>query len=589
MVFEDVVGQDHITKTLRNAIATGRISHSYIFSGARGCGKTTTARILARAINCLHPNNQNPDNDCELCTEILENRSVNVFEIDGASNRGVDEIRNLREAVRYGPAKGKYKVYIIDEVHMLTKEAFNALLKTLEEPPSYIIFVFATTEIHKVPLTILSRCQRFDFRRISIKDITDRLTFIAKKEKITVENDGDNDALTLIAKRADGSMRDAQSMFDQVVSYCGTKISSKQIAEMWNIIDEEMYFRVTDAITGHDTKAGVLLAQEISAAGVDLREFLHGLIEHFRNILVARVTNSTALIETSESYKKRYQEHAATLSENDLLRLIKIASDIAASLRWSQQPRLSLELGIVQMTSLDSSVNIGKLLQDLSELKKKVSDSGDDDLRATSVPPGPRQRTEWADAPAHDTPPPRKQFTTGRPASSGSGSEFQPPARPRIALAESLQPSSTAEITRPPATAEIATSAATEMVSLSADDVRGKWSSFVNETRRHRIDLWSMLSETTVVGIQAEKVQIACPDDFHMDALKRNRQFLTDLAQRVYGARIVLETLLDKNTAQAPAQSGPAPTPEQSAADDALQQHPVVQDLKKEFGAVVIK
>src|SRR5258708_7705759 len=226
-VFEDVVGQQHVATTLRNAMATDRLSHAYIFSGGRGCGKTTTARILAKAINCLHPKNQNPDNECELCREITENRSVNVFEIDGASNRGVDEIRNLREAVRYGPAKGKYKVYIIDEVHMLTKEAFNALLKTLEEPPPYIIFIFATTEIHKVPLTILSRCQRFDFRRIAIEEIIGRLKFIAKEEGITI----DEDALLMVAKRADGSMRDAQSIFDQIVSFSGKKINASQIIE----------------------------------------------------------------------------------------------------------------------------------------------------------------------------------------------------------------------------------------------------------------------------------------------------------------------------------------------------------------------
>src|SRR5689334_3904974 len=217
MVFEDIVGQEHVTTTLRNAVGTERLSHAYIFSGPRGVGKTTCARILAKVINCLHPADLNPDNSCELCEEITAGRSVNVFEIDGASNRGVEEIRNLREAVRYPPARGRYKVYIIDEVHMLTKEAFNALLKTLEEPPPFVIFIFATTEIHKVPLTILSRCQRFDFRRIGIGEITARLAHIAAAEKIRI----DDDALLLVAKRGDGSMRDAQSIFDQVVSFCG--------------------------------------------------------------------------------------------------------------------------------------------------------------------------------------------------------------------------------------------------------------------------------------------------------------------------------------------------------------------------------
>src|ERR1700690_2792850 len=241
MVFEDIIGQSHIATTLRNAISTNRLSNAYIFSGRRGDGKTTTARILAKAINCLHPKEFNPDNTCELCKEITEGRSVNVFEIDGASNRGVDEIRNLREAVRYAPARGKYKVYIIDEVHMLTKEAFNALLKTLEEPPSHVLFIFATTEVHKVPSTILSRCQRYDFRRITIEDIMSRLRFIAGEEKIMI----DDDSLMIIAKKGDGSMRDAQSIFDQVVSYCGTAITAPQIMSLLNVVDQEFFFRVS--------------------------------------------------------------------------------------------------------------------------------------------------------------------------------------------------------------------------------------------------------------------------------------------------------------------------------------------------------
>jgi DNA polymerase-3 subunit gamma/tau len=287
MVFEDVVGQAHVTTTLRNAIASNRLSHAYIFSGPRGVGKTTTARILAKAINCLHPaKDHNPDNGCELCQEITEGRSVNVFEIDGASNRGIDEIRNLREAVRYGPAKGKYKVYIIDEVHMLTKEAFNALLKTLEEPPAYILFIFATTEVHKVPATILSRCQRFDFKRNTIEEITERLLFIAREEKIEISED----ALMLIAKKADGSMRDGQSIFDQIVAFCGEKIDAKQIRDALNIVDQELFFRTTDIIKAKDAKGCLALVEEIVNQGVDLREFLQGLNEHFRNLLVANVT-----------------------------------------------------------------------------------------------------------------------------------------------------------------------------------------------------------------------------------------------------------------------------------------------------------
>src|SRR5512135_154920 len=274
-VFEDVVGQGHITRTLQNAILSGRLAHAYLFSGPRGVGKTTTARILAKAVNCLNPRDSNPDNECELCREITEGRSFDVLEIDGASNRGVEEIRNLREAVRYAPTKGKYKVYIIDEVHMLTKEAFNALLKTLEEPPVHIMFIFATTEIHKLPATILSRCQRFDFRRIAVQEMMGNLGAIAKDEGVTI----DNDALLLIAKRGDGSLRDAQSVFDQIVSLCGKEITHQQILNALNIVDQEVYFRVTGLIKARDAKGGLDLVGELMSGGHDIREFLGGLTE----------------------------------------------------------------------------------------------------------------------------------------------------------------------------------------------------------------------------------------------------------------------------------------------------------------------
>ena len=367
MIFDDVVGQSHVTNTLRNAIASNRVAHAYIFSGTRGCGKTTTARILARSLNCLSPVNQNPDNICEVCKEIIEGRGLDVIEIDGASNRGVEEIRNLRDSVRYTPTRGKYKIYIIDEVHMLTKEAFNALLKTLEEPPTHVVFIFATTEVHKVPMTILSRCQRFDFRRIAIEEIIKTLATIAHAETITIESD----ALMVIAKRADGSLRDAQSIFDQVRSFCGNDIKTAELLKAFNVVDQEIYFRVSDFLKSRDAQGAIHLVDEVIKCGYDLREFVGGLTEHLRNLLIVRSTESTQLIEVSENYKKRYEQEANQFTELDLLRYIKQTSELDQSLRWAAQPRYRLEAGLIQMAKMESSVQIGELLQQIELLKKK--------------------------------------------------------------------------------------------------------------------------------------------------------------------------------------------------------------------------
>ena len=318
-------------------------------------------------LNCLSPVNQNPDNTCEICREIIEGRSLDVIEIDGASNRGVEEIRNLRDSVRYTPTHGKYKIYIIDEVHMLTKEAFNALLKTLEEPPTHVVFIFATTEVHKVPMTILSRCQRFDFRRIAIEEIVNTLTTIAHAEQITIEKD----ALMVIAKRADGSLRDAQSIFDQVRSFCGSDIKTSELLKAFNVVDQEIYFRVSDILKSHDTRATIQLIDEVIKSGYDLREFIGGLTEHLRNLLIVRSTESTQLIEETDIYKKRYEKEANQFAELDLLRYIRQTNELDQALRWAAQPRYRLEAGLIQMVKMDSSVQIGELLQQIELLKKK--------------------------------------------------------------------------------------------------------------------------------------------------------------------------------------------------------------------------
>lgn len=370
--FTDVVGQQHITVTLQNAVRSQRIHHAYLFSGPRGVGKTTTARILARIINCTNPKDFEPCNECESCKAIIEGRSLDVIEIDGASNNSVDDIRKLRENSRYLPANGYYKMYIIDEVHMLSTSAFNALLKTLEEPPPHLLFVFATTEPHKVLPTILSRCQRFEFKRMEIDDIVRQLRVISEKEKIVI----DDTCLITIAKKGDGSMRDSQSIFDQVRAFCGTEIDYSKMADALHLVDQEFFFRITNDIKEKNIEDVFVLTKEILSKGYDLQECIEGLQEHLRNILAVKVTSRADLVETSKDMLIRYKEEAEKFTKPDLLRLLQIASATDQSLRYAPQPRIKFELALVQMATLDSTVEIMEILNALSELKKNSNLAG---------------------------------------------------------------------------------------------------------------------------------------------------------------------------------------------------------------------
>ncbi|MCK4561140.1 MAG: DNA polymerase III subunit gamma/tau [Calditrichia bacterium] len=365
--FQDIIGQDHVSTTLSNSIVTGRIAHSFIFSGPRGVGKTTAARILAKALNCEKGPTKTPCNSCSACESITKGSSLDVLEIDGASNRGIDEIRNLRENIRFTPSQGKYRIYIIDEVHMLTKEAFNALLKTLEEPPKHAIFIFATTEIHRVPATILSRCQRFDFKRIPTKTIIEHLKNICKKEKISISDD----ALLQIAKKADGSMRDAQSILDQIISYSGEKISTEEVASALGIIDQEIYFQFTEKIQDGDLKEILSLCQSIYREGYDFAEFLVGFEEHLRNMLVTKTVGNTELLNVSEHFAESYQKESQKFEENDLLRYIQQIGDLQNSLKWATQAQMKFEIGLLKLAKMPTTVNIENILEKLDLLKKK--------------------------------------------------------------------------------------------------------------------------------------------------------------------------------------------------------------------------
>ena len=347
--FESVVGQRALTTTLKNAIATGKLAHAYLFCGPRGVGKTTCARIFAKTINCLHPTADGEAcNECESCVAFNEQRSYNIHELDAASNNSVDDIRQLVEQVRIPPQIGKYKVYIIDEVHMLSASAFNAFLKTLEEPPHHAIFILATTEKHKILPTILSRCQIYDFQRIGVEDIVAHLAYVASKEGISAEPE----ALNVIALKADGGMRDALSIFDQVVSFTGGHITYQHVIENLNVLDYEYYFRLTDCLLEHKVSDALLLFNDVLNKGFEGSHFITGLASHFRDLLVSKDPVTLPLLEVGAGIRQRYGEQAQKCPLPFLYRAMKLCNDCDLNYRVSRNKRLLVELTLIQLAQL---------------------------------------------------------------------------------------------------------------------------------------------------------------------------------------------------------------------------------------------
>lgn len=364
--FDDVIGQEQVTVTLRKALKSGQLAQSFLFCGPRGVGKTTCARILAKAINCENPDaDYEPCNECSSCTSFNGNASFNIHELDAASNNSVDDIRNLVDQVRFAPQSGKYKVYIIDEVHMLSNAAFNAFLKTLEEPPSYAIFILATTEKHKIIPTILSRCQIYDFKRISNIDIVENLQSIAKAENIQVEDQ----ALHVIAQKSDGGMRDALSLFDKIVSYAGNEVTYNDVITNLNILDYDYYFNITDHLLLEDSSAVLQLFNDIVARGFDGEIFLIGLSEHIRQLLVSKDASSLNLLEASDDLKNRYQAQVAKTNETFLLNALNVINHCDINYKTARNKRLHVELALLKLCFLNTQLE--NVFGVLSTEKKK--------------------------------------------------------------------------------------------------------------------------------------------------------------------------------------------------------------------------
>jgi DNA polymerase-3 subunit gamma/tau len=357
-IFAEIIGQEHVVKTLSNAISSGMISHAYLFSGPRGCGKTTIARLLSKAVNCQNRKEGQfePCNQCSSCREINEGRALDLIEIDAASHRGIDEIRELREGIRFVPTKSKYKVFIIDEAHQLTKEAFNALLKTLEEPPAYAIFILATTEIHKMISTIVSRCQRFDFRKLTLPEIIKRLEFIAEKEKVKIQKP----ALELIALNSTGSLRDAESLLDQALTFASAskgELKAEDIKELLGLVEIELVSKFTDFLCQKKSMEAVNFLNEITEKGLDLQEFSKSLISYLRQALILRLigeageTNNPIITGLTKEELAKLQTQSAVFKESELQRIINLFLEAQNKMRYSPIPQLPLELAIIECTS----------------------------------------------------------------------------------------------------------------------------------------------------------------------------------------------------------------------------------------------
>lgn len=509
--FEEVVGQDPITRTLQNAIDQERIPQSFLFSGPRGVGKTSTARILAKCLNCEKGPALKPCDKCASCKEITASNSMDVLEIDGASNRGIDEIRNLRETVKFKPTQGRYKIYIIDEVHMLTTEAFNALLKTLEEPPLHVKFIFATTEAHKVPLTILSRCQRFNFKRITVAETVTKLEEIAKKEKIQFEPK----ALFLIAKAGEGALRDAEGLLDQLATFSPEKIKEEDVLFMLGLASESIYFEILEALKSNKADELFLKVRDLYDNGTDMVHFAKGLLDMFRHLLLYQVSENPAVfLEWSESSGKDFEEKKNLFTRGELLLAVSLLQNLQNQLRRNvAPPKLLVETALMKLMHLEG-------LRPIDEAIGQISP-------AAAEPSAPlRMVSPVISGPAKGV---KKQ--------TPAGGDFE-------ATSHKVKDSASAQGMK-----ESSLQAESQGgVALSVNEAESFWPRVIEYVKGKRMSLGIFLSESEPVEIQDHKVVLGLPAElqFHKETLEKeaSRQLIEEAFEVVSGRKIHVQFVI---------------------------------------------
>jgi len=594
--FDDIVSQKHVSSTLQNAIKKNRLAHAYMFCGPRGVGKTTMARVLARTVNEI---------DQEVDGESL-NQTLNVVEIDAASNNRVDDIRDLRERVRIPPQNGRYKIYIIDEVHMLSKSAFNALLKTLEEPPDHVIFIFATTEPHKVLPTILSRVQRFDFKRISVDQIVDRLGKVANDQGISI----DEESLHVIAKKADGALRDALGLMDQAIAFCGNDIQHDELLRALNVVSTERMFDFMDAVENQNASDGLDLINELLQEGYDIQEYLVGLTEHLRNLYVAKSSAKMHLVEASPDTKKRYQESAEAFSEDDLMRMLHIVSEAQYKIKEAHQPKIQFEITLLKLIHMERTQNLDTLLSELNQLKKKLSNQPElatadtEDSQSTEpAAPSQKQNEQQAEQKTSQNGQEKhlqKESTAEEPVDATpdqSTETIENSPEDDSGLTESAEALSPAEndqdpepvsetnssvdddtdnlfgessLSRPEAKASVSSDAETITETtretsqkrapkdVTLDEINQQWESYLDELRQHVPQmLYFQMQRVEPIELKNGKLLLRCNDDFAKKIVDENKRRLAKLLEDKIGAFLNFESIVQKDESKSKESTSP--------------------------------